>query len=117
MPKAKAKKLVKAKQVKPKARLRKKPVKKVAQRTVQKEKPIGRVIHFYDKLSVAVLKLAAPLAVGDVIRIVGGKATDFTQKVVSMQVNYQPLKKAKKGQEIGLRIKETARDGYKVFRA
>ncbi len=81
-----------------------------------KEKPIGEVVHYFDKISVAVLQLSAGLKVGDEIRIVGGEATDFNQAVDSMQVEHSSVKKAKKGDEIGLKVKEKVREGYKVFK-
>lgn len=82
----------------------------------KKEKPIGKIVHYYDKIKVAVLKLSAELKIGDEIRLVGGKETDFQQKVDSMQVEHKPLKKAKKGQEVGLKTKEPVREGYQVFK-
>ncbi|OIO45897.1 MAG: hypothetical protein AUJ25_01105 [Parcubacteria group bacterium CG1_02_37_13] len=83
---------------------------------LKKEKPIAKVLHYYDKIKVAVLKLFSELKVGDEIRIVGGENTDFQQKVDSMQIDHKPLKKAKKGQEVGLKIKKQVREGYKVFK-
>lgn len=79
-------------------------------------KQIGRVIHYYDKIGVAVLNLDVPLKVGDAIRIVGGEATDFTQEVESMEVEHEKIKKAKKGDSIGLKVKEKVREGYKVYK-
>jgi putative protease len=81
------------------------------------EKPIGEVVHYFDKIQVAVIKLSSPLAVGDQIRIVGGQETDFNQDIESMQVDHKSIKKAKKGDEIGLKVAEKVREGYKVFKA
>ncbi len=78
-------------------------------------KPIGIITHFYDKISVAVVKLFAPLSVGDEIKIRGGEV-DFSQRVNSMQVEHQKINTAKKGEEIGLKIAQKAREGYKVFK-
>ncbi len=79
-------------------------------------KLIGEVIHFFSKIKVAVIKLSAPLSVGDEIRIAGGEDTDFTQKVESMESEHEKVKKAKKGDEVGLKVKKKARDGYKVYK-
>ena len=79
-------------------------------------KPIGEVVHYFDKIQVAVIKLSAPLKVGDTIRISGGESTDFTQVVDSMQVEHENINKAKKGDEVGLKVKEKVRDSYKVFK-
>lgn len=92
------------------------PVKKTIKKPIaKKEKLVGSVIHYYDNIKVAVLKLKAPLAIGDSIRFEGGENTDFKQKVVSMQVEHKPLKRAAKGAEIGLKVKEKVRDGYRVY--
>ena len=77
---------------------------------------VGKVTHYFDKLGVAVVKLTSDLKTGDEIRIVGGKETDFTQQVASMQAEHQAVDKAKKGDEIGLKVKEKVREGYKVFK-
>jgi len=33
-----------------------------------------------------------------------------------MQIEHQTIKKAKKGQEVGIKTKEKVRDGYKVYK-
>ncbi len=79
-------------------------------------KLIGRITHYFDKIEVGVIELTAPLAVGDTIRVVGGEDTDFSQEVESMEVEHEKIKKAKKGNSVGLKIKEKVREGYKVYK-
>jgi len=80
-------------------------------------KLIGKVVHYFDKIQVAVIALdEGPLKVGDTLRVEGGEATDFTQEVGSMEVNHQKIKTAKKGDEFGLKVKEKVREGYKVYK-
>jgi len=79
-------------------------------------KLIGRIVHYFDKISVAVLQLDTGLAVNDTIRIVGGEETDFEQEVESMEVDHKKIKKAKKGNEVGMKVKEKVREGYKVYK-
>jgi len=81
-----------------------------------KEKPIGKIIHFFSHISVAVIKLSSPLSVGDKIRVKGGENTDFEQSVASMEMDHEKLKKAKAGMEVGIKLKEKAREDYKVFK-
>lgn len=78
-------------------------------------KLIGRVIHYFDKIQVAVIALTEPLKVGETIRIIGGE-TDFEQQVGSMEVEHEKIDKAKKGDEVGLEVKEKVRDGYRVYK-
>jgi len=79
-------------------------------------KMIGRVTHYFSNIGVAVVKLSGPLAEGDQIRIAGGEETDFTQLVKSMQVEHEKIKKAKAKAEIGLKVKDKVREGYKVYK-
>ncbi|MDD5750635.1 MAG: hypothetical protein PHU56_03235 [Candidatus Pacebacteria bacterium] len=90
--------------------------KKIVKKTAKKEILAGRIVHYFDKIKVAVIKLNVPLSLGDDIRISGGADTDFKQKVQSMQIDHQAIKKAAKGQEIGIKTKEAARDGYRVYK-
>ena len=83
----------------------------------KEEKPIGKITHYFDNIGVAVIELSTALKEGDEIRIAGGEDTDFTQTVESMEVEREKIKKAKKGDAIGLKVKERVRPGYKVFLA
>lgn len=80
----------------------------------KKEKKIGKITHYFSDIKVAVIKLSAPIKVGDTIRIIGGESTDFKQKVKSIQIDHKKVKMAKKGKSIGLKIDEKAREGYNV---
>jgi len=82
----------------------------------QEGKLIGKVAHYFSKIEVAVIELSAGLSVGDTIRIVGGEDTDFTQTVNSMEVEHEKIEKAKKGDGVGLKVKEKVREGYKVYK-
>ncbi len=82
----------------------------------KKEKQIGKVIHTFNKISVAIIKLKADLKVGDKIHI-KGRYDDFTQPVKSMQIEYKGIQSAGKGQEIGLKVIQRAHVNDKVFLA
>ncbi len=77
---------------------------------------IGEVSNYFDHVGVAAIKLSAPLKVGDKIHIKGGENTDFEQEVESMQIQHEKIQEAKEGDEIGLKVKEKVRKGYKVFK-
>ena len=83
---------------------------------VKEGKLIGKISHYFDKIGVAVIDLVGILKKGDTIRIEGGESTDFTQTVESMEVEHQKIEKAKKGDSVGLKIKEKVREGYKVYK-
>jgi putative protease len=106
----KAKKITKKKSVK-------KVVRKVAVKAKQKEgKLVGRITHYFSNIEVAVINLSSPLKEGDVIRVIGGQETDFEQPVKSMQIDHEQVKVGKKGDSVGLKMKEKVHEGYKVFK-
>ncbi len=113
MAKKKKKKVVRAKKkvskkakkgkLKPKRRGKTKPTKKV------KVTIIGTVTHYFPKVNAAVVKLKKPLSVGDTV-LIKGSTTQFKQKIESMQIDHVVISKAKKGDEIGLEVKDRVRE-------
>ena len=57
----------------------------------------------------------ARLKVGDEIRVVGGE-TDFNQVVESMEVDHKKVKEAKKGDEVGMKVGQKVREGYRAYK-
>ena len=76
---------------------------------------IGRVTHFFSKISVAVVELKAPLAVGDTVHI-KGPTTDFEQVVESMQIEHKNVQRAEAGQSIGLKVAQRVREKDIVYK-
>lgn len=83
---------------------------------VPEGKLVGRVSHYFGGIGVAVIEVSDTLKVGDEIRIVGGVDTDFTQIIDSMEIEHEKIKSAKKGDSIGLKVKEKVREGYKAYK-
>ena len=48
--------------------------------------------------------------------MVGGQETDFEQDVGSMQIDHEEVKAGKKGDSVGMKIKEKVHEGYKVYK-
>ncbi len=82
----------------------------------KKEKEIGKVVHWYDKINVAVVNLAGALKVGDAIKVRHGDA-EFTDTVSSMQLDHKPVTAGKKGQEVAVQLSQEAKDGSLVYKA
>ena len=61
------------------------------------------------------IKLKAPLSVGDTIKV-KGHTTDFKETVNSIQIDRVPITSAKKGQEIGLLVNSRVRQHDKVYK-
>jgi putative protease len=80
-----------------------------------KEVPVGFVSNYFDHVGVAAIKLETGLKKGDKIKVTGGDV-DFEQLVESMQIQHKVVLEAKKGDEIGIKLNEKVRKGYKVFK-
>lgn len=79
------------------------------------KREIGKVSHYYPKISVAVVELDAPLAVGDKVSIIGA-TTRLEQVVESMQIEHKAVKSAGSGQSIGLKVAEKVREMDTVYK-
>lgn len=77
---------------------------------------IGQVIHYYDKIGVAIVELDADLAVGERIRLKRGGEDLFDQSVESIQIEHEKVQLAKKGQIVGLKLKEGVKEGAQVYK-
>jgi len=79
------------------------------------EQEIGVVDHFFDKISVGIIKLSSELKVGDDIHI-KGKQTDFSQKVESMRIEFDNVTEAKEGDKVGIKVAQPLHAKDKVYK-
>jgi translation initiation factor IF-2 len=80
------------------------------------EQEIGAVTHYFDKMSVAAIRLTSgTLRRGDPIRI-QGHSTDFEQVVSSIQIEHLSVTEAKQGDEIGIKVSKPVHEHDKVFK-
>lgn len=72
---------------------------------------IGKVIHYYDKIGVAVISVInQPLRVGDMVKI-SGHDKEFNQKIESLQVEHTKVPEIPQGEEGGLKVSEPVKPG------
>lgn len=76
---------------------------------------VGKVIHFFGKVSVAAVKLSGELAVGDSIKV-KTRSGEFVQKVESMQVDKTAVPKAAAGADIGIKVAGHVKEGDTVYK-
>jgi hypothetical protein len=76
---------------------------------------IGQITHFLDKISVAIIMLNAPIAENEQILVESEKSL-FVQVVKEMQIDKKPVKKAGKGDHIGLKVRMPATAGGGIYR-
>lgn len=82
----------------------------------KKEVLVGKITHFFGKIKVGIIEITkGSLVVGDTIHI-KGSTTDIEQKVDSMQIEHEEVDKVKKGDVIGLEVKDKVREGDEVYK-
>jgi len=80
------------------------------------ERLVGSVVHYFGKAHVAGIRITeGHLSVGDTIHVIG-HTSDFTQRVDSMQIDRAPVAAANRGDEVGIRVVDHAREHDQVFR-
>jgi putative protease len=78
------------------------------------EKKIGTITHFFDNISVGIIKLEGDIKIGDRVKFQGA-TTNFEQEITSMQYEHENIESAKKGQEVGVKTNEKVREGDNVY--
>jgi putative protease len=78
------------------------------------ERQVGRVTHYYSKAGVAVVELEDTLRKGDTIHI-KGHTSDWVQKVESIQIEHQDIEEASRGQVVGIKVRDHAREHDVVY--
>jgi putative protease len=78
------------------------------------QKKIGEITHYFGNISVGIIKLDAPLKIGDTIHIKGAH-DDITQTVNSMQIEHEDVESADKGDEVGIKVIEKVHPNDEVY--
>jgi putative protease len=86
-----------------------------AKPSIKNDNVIGKIIHYFPHVKAAVIKLSAPLSVGEKIKI-KGHTTDFTQVITSMQMDRVDITSAKPKEEIGLLVNSRVRQHDTVYK-
>ncbi len=76
---------------------------------------LGEVIHYYDRVQVAVLRLTRGMKQGQRLHFLGAH-TDFEQIAGSLQVDHQPVAEAPAKSEVAVKVDQRVRRGDGVFR-
>ena len=79
------------------------------------EEKVGKITHFYDKISVAIVDVSGSIKVGDTIKI-KKDGEEFEQSIDSMQIEHDAVQEAKAGDKIGLKVSQPAKQGAEVFK-
>lgn len=79
------------------------------------ETRIGRIAHFYNRISVAVLSLTDRLNVGDKI-LIEGHSTELVQEVTSMEIEHKKVISVGPGDEVALKVDEPVKEGDIIYK-
>ena len=80
------------------------------------EEQVAVIVKFFAKPSVAALEITSgTIKKGDLLRY-KGHTTDFTEEITSMEIDNQPVDQVKKGDLVGVKVKERVREGDKVYK-
>ena len=79
------------------------------------KKLVGKVIHYYTDIGVAVIDLSDSLSTGDKISI-EGSTTDIQQDAGSMQIEHKAVDSANKGDSVGMKVADRVRPGDNVYK-
>jgi putative protease len=119
-PTAKKKILVKKKTLKRSGKtmarkITKKVTRKLVKKAAKKSPVIGKVIHYYDRIGVAVLELRDGIRLGDMVLFRRGDS-EFMQVISSLHIDHVAVPSAKKGQDVGLKVDQKVEDGTLVLK-
>ena len=82
----------------------------------KKNNQVGKVTHYYPQIKVGIIELSASIKQGDKLRFDDkDKKTSFEQVVGEMQYDHQEIKSGKKGQEVGVLVKQKVKKGVPVY--
>lgn len=81
----------------------------------EKKHFVGKVTHYFPNVRVAAIKLVDELKIGDEIVIIGKTTGLVREKIASIEINRKPVKKAKKNQEIGIKVPSLVRKNDEVY--
>jgi translation elongation factor EF-1alpha len=80
------------------------------------EDQVGIIVNFYAKLGVAAVKVTqGTIKKGDLLKY-KGHTTDFTEAVMSMEVENQSVEKAEEDDLVGVKVSQRVREKDKVYR-
>ena len=82
---------------------------------MDKMEEVGKVLHYFSRIGVAIVELKATLSIGDQI-LVKGPTSDFEQVIESMQIEHVNVSTAKRGDSIGLKVNKLVKPNDIVYK-
>lgn len=90
--------------------------KKAVRNILKKPAIIGKITHYYDRIGVAIVDLAMPIRLGDIVRVKHGEQ-DYLMTVSSMHIDHRPVSVANKKDVIGMKTAQKIPEGAVILPA
>ncbi|OGJ58018.1 hypothetical protein A2881_04325 [Candidatus Peribacteria bacterium RIFCSPHIGHO2_01_FULL_55_13] len=75
---------------------------------------IGKVVHYYDRIGVAIIDLKEPLHVGDMVMLKKGDRI-MPQRIDSIEIEHASVPAAKAGDIVGVKVDNEVHEGTVVL--
>ena len=82
---------------------------------MDKLEEVGKVLHYFSRIGVAIVELKAPVSIGDQVSV-KGPTSDFEQVIESMQIEHVNVSTAKKGDSIGLKVNKLVKPNDVLYK-
>lgn len=82
---------------------------------MSKKDLIGKVIHYYDKIGVVVVRLEKTLKLEDKVKFTKGDKS-FEQTIESMQLEHKPVSLGKKNEEVAIKVDRLVKSGTAIYK-
>lgn len=80
-------------------------------------KPLGKVVHYFDKIGVAVVRLEGDLKVGDRIRVASRAVGDYEMEISSMEIEHEAVREGRAGEEVAIKVDRPVKKNDVIFAA
>lgn len=81
------------------------------------KKQIGKVVHYFNNIGVAVIELSDDLAIEDTVTFVRPNGDElFEQTIDSMEIDEEPVDEAGSGDEVAVKVDDKAKAGSTVHK-
>lgn len=77
----------------------------------------GKVVHFFDNISVAVIAPEVTLKIGETLKFYDKDGNEvLEQEITSMQVDHKNIDSAEKGEEFGMKVDGEVKEGCLIYK-
>ncbi len=76
---------------------------------------VGKVLHFFGNINVAIIEVTETISIGDKISI-KGPTTNIEQTITSMEIEHTKVGQATPGQSVGMKVQDRVKENDTVYK-